>query len=407
MEYIYKIEKNYRHLKTAAFIFFFAYSILFVLLGRVLFGVDETIAILILTVALLPFILMLNEMKGRNINIIALIIPGVIMILGKIMYAIILDPLATLDATRYYVQVAQYQHNFDQFLDFFWASFTTDYLMMSSYPSFGIVYLPMYILFNTDSPLLIVLFNSTNLILISYFSYLITKRHFWQEVNNTLFSRLIIAGLLISPTLMYWSSTFSKDIFSVLLAIISLYFLLDKRYILFFLFLVYSTMLRPYSIVIIAIYYVFYRGSKKLMWMGVLGSTAVVAYYVGVKGVVNIFNTLAYLIASPNPFSLVNWDRFFLLEVEILILLGGLALSFYVFINDKQSRKFYLLALGGLYIYSCVMTLLGFGVIDGREQSYSLGSVGDDMSRKKLPIIVLYYTVISYTIVRLSKKYHW
>lgn len=166
-------------------------------------------------------------------------------------------------------------------------------------------------------------------------------------------------------------------------------------------------MLRPYSIAIIVIYYMVYKGSRKLMWLSIIASVAVVAYYVGVTGVINIFNTMAYLIAAPNPFSLDNWDRFFLLEAEILLILGTFALSLYVFINDKESRKFYLLALGALFIYSCVMTLLGFGVIDSRDQAYGLGSVGDDISRKKLPIIVLYYTVISYTLMKLRSKFRW
>lgn len=402
MEVIYNRQEKDKYLKITFFMFFVSYVILYVLLGRILFNVDDTSAIVLMTAGLLPLVMALNEVSGRNINALVLFLSGAIMVLGKILYAIVLDPIATSDATRYYAQVINYESNFVQFLEFFWTSFTTDYLMMSAYPAFGIAYLPLYVLLNTESPLLIVLFNTFSLVLISYFSYLIIKKHFWQNINNrSVLSGLVASGLLISPTLMYWSSTFSKDVFSVLIAIMSLYFLLNKRHILFLLFLAYATMLRPYSIAIIVIFYALFKGSKRIMWLGVLGSVAVVAYYVGATGVINTFNTMAHLIASPNPFNLDNWDTFFLLEVEILFILGVLALSFLVFVNDKESRKFYFLALGVLFIYSCVMTLVGFEVVDGRELDYGLGSVGDNMSRKKVPIILLFYTVISYTFVKL------
>lgn len=405
MELRNKLEENYIYLRITAYIFLFVYFMLFVLLGRVLLNLDESTALVLMIVGIFPVIVVINEMTERKINAFALLIAGLIMVVGKILYTILLDPLTTLDATRYYAQVILYQNNFAQFFDFFWEEFTTNHVMSSAYPSFGIIYIPFYILFNTDNAFLIVILNTISLILIAYFSYLITKKNFWQVVNNNeLFLSLIFAGVLISPTLMFWSSTFSKDVFSILIAIIALYFLLNKRYILFFIFLVYATMLRPYSIAIILIYFAFYKGTTKVMWAGILGSLAIVAYNVGLTGVINTFNTMVYLIASPNPLSLENWNRFFLLEIEIILILIMLALSIYVFVNKKESRKFYLLALSALFIYSCVMTMVGFGVIDSRDEIYSLGSVGDDISRKKLPIIVLYYTVISYTIVNLKSK---
>lgn len=408
METIYKSEQHQKYLRVASFVFLMVYALLYVILGRTLLEIDELTTAVLMIAGIIPFILMANEWTGRNINPFLLFIFSAIMVFGKIMYLLIMDPVATPDGVRYYNQIAQYQDNFKGFLDFFWFQITNNHVLASSYATFGVVYLPFYMLFNTGSSYLILIFNIICLIFIAYFTYLNTKEIYVHEIkHNKTFLSLIVAGVLISPTLMYWSSTFSKDIFGILMTMVALYFLLKKRYILFLITLLMATTIRPYSIAIIAIYYCLYKGSKKLMWLGIIGSIAVVGYYTGTTGVFNTFNTLAYLIASPNPLSLENWEGFFLFEVEILFILGMLALSLYVFINNKESRKFYFLVLGGVFIYSCVMTLVGYGVIDARDLEYGVGVVGDDITRKKAPIIILYYIVISYTLIKLRTKIRW
>lgn len=378
------------------------YSVLYILIGRIALNLnDGSTAIIFLIAALVPLVLLMKW----QVDVKLILLVMFLFILGKIYYFLVLDPIVGPDAVRYYQQVFDYRNNFDYFLNFFWEEFKDKHLLSSAYPSFGIVYLPFYNLFNTTNLYLLIIFNSLSLIFIAYISLLTVKKHFNYNVKNKkLFYFLVATGILISPAFMYWSSTFSKDIFSLLIVVIALYFLLGKRYFLFLLFIAYATMLRPYSIIIVLIYYAVFKKSTKIMIVGVLGSLATVFYLIGITGVINSIYSFAYLLLAPNPFSLENWGTFFLIEIEVLLIASSFLLSLYVFIKNKSSRKFYLLVFMGLIIYSCVMTLVGNEAVSNQGGEYGFGVVGDNITRKKLPMIVMFYIITAYTFTNLFRK---
>lgn len=333
----------------------------------------------------------------------AIIVGLMVMFVGKVYYLYTLYPVIGPDGVRYYAQISSY--DMSSFLSFFWESLRNDHILMSAYPAFGIAYLPFYYLFNTDNVYLIVVLNTISLVGIVFVGYRITEKYFYDRLkNNKTLLTMIAIGVLCSPSYMYWTSTFSKDVFSLFIAFLALYALLEKRFLLFLLLTAYATMLRPYSIAIIAIYFILYKGYFKLSLLMLLGSLGIVWYSTGFVGVTNALYSTLYLVLAPFPLNLENWSLYFLPVAEVMLFSAFLLVSLYVFINNKKTRKFYMIALIGLVIYACVMALIGNAHITSRNLDYGFGTIGDNITRKKLPLIFMFYTVIAYTVVNLPRR---
>src|SRR5690606_9897925 len=108
---------------------------------------------------------------------------------------------------------------------------------------------------------------------------------------------------------------------------------------------------------------------------------------------------------APFPFDLENWKLYPLIVPEVIFLIVMFALSAHVYFNNKDTRAFYKVCICFLLIYACVQVLNGHAFVSGRWE-YTVGQVGDNLNRKKLPMIILYYTIAAYTIVHFKQKWN-
>lgn len=371
------------------------------LIISITYGIDELVATAVALGLIFPLLFLFEWPKYTGLIYTSFFI----VIIVKIYYLMTLNPLAGPDEVNYYNQLIQYDGNLWGFVNYFIEELKTNHILMSAYPAFGIAYIPIYALLNTDSVYLIVIINLFSLVLLSFLIYKINVKHFDFDVaNRDLFLSIAAAGIIISPSMMFWTSTFSKDVFGILVAIASLYFFLQKRKFISILLLAYATMIRPYSIVFVFIYYCIYKKKYKLLSFGALASIAIVFYFVGFEGVINSILSIAYLIASPNPLSVENWINYPIPAIESILIAGAVLLSAYLFMKDKKSRGFFYLCFTSILIYALTMTLVGHEFVTGRGGDYGVGVIGDNIMRKKLPVIMIFYTMLAYTFCNLTKR---
>jgi hypothetical protein len=227
-----------------------------------------------------------------------------------------------------------------------------------------------------------------------YFAYRL------PEEGRETFDRTLIFTLLASPSLMYMSSLFAKDVTCVLLGLYGASLMLRRKWLLFVVVIAYATGLRDYAIVYTLCYYWLY--SRRLMAaIGVMAvACAIIALQVGPLGLLNAGMLTIFLFISPNPINLSNWEPELLLRTaEALLMTAVLVASFYQFVRRRETRPFYTIAFILLFTYACALVLVGYVTVMGRSLEYGLGTIGDNMVRKKLPVIPLIYTICAYTFV--------
>src|SRR5690625_5779224 len=133
----------------------------------------------------------------------------------------------------------------------------------------------------------------------------------------------------------------------------------------------------------------------KLAVLGLLGCSAVVAPHAGSTVLINtVFSSISLLI-SPNPFDLGKWRLYGLRTFETLMVSIGAFLTGIIFIVNKESRKMISIFLIVLFSYACIMSTVGFSWHDQRGWDYGIGTIGDNVARKKLHIIGMIYLMIT------------
>ncbi|MFX3635797.1 MAG: hypothetical protein ACE3L7_27885 [Candidatus Pristimantibacillus sp.] len=378
----------------------FAYALMLSLSARWVFAIDETIALVVYSALLLPLFLLL-----RWPNSPLLLLTGFItMMIGKLAYGASVNPLAGPDEIHYFEQVTTFE-KLSQFMPYAIEHFQTQWMNISAYPVFGLLYMPFYKWLELDDPLAIILLNTVLLILIVNAAYRLNDSWFRYELPDPvqykkLFGVIVVIGLLVSPSLMYMSSLFAKDITCVLLGLYGALLLLRKQWLLFILIMLYSTGLRDYAIVYTLCFYFLYTQRIRTA-VGVMGAAALlIVWQVGPLGVINATMLSIFLFISPNPSNIGNWEpRLLLRTLEAVFMASILVMSVYQYFKFKETRKFYLMAAVLLFTYACALVLVGFATITGRDLEYGVGTIGDNMVRKKLPVIPLIYTISAYTLV--------
>lgn len=325
-----------------------------------------------------------------------------LMALGLIIYHHTTDPLQSPDAYSYYQQVFNYS-SYKEYLEFFIQDIKANLFAASSYTVFSFFYIPLYQIVQVPSEYLIVFLNVSFLIAVLYLARILFFGNFNVipiDQQNKVISYFIILTFS-SASLLYFSSTFYKDMLSLLLCLLTVFLFLKKRYLLFAIILFISIALRPYAIVTSMIYFIFIRDMRKSAMFVVLISAAYVFSQSGMVGLINSVLNIRYLLFSPNPFSIENYRMLPLQTVESLVLITLFLLSIIVYLTIRSSRPVLRMGIMCIYIYSCVMTLVGFGVLDARSMDYVIGSAGDSFSRKKIGIIILVYFIYSYVLARI------
>jgi hypothetical protein len=202
---------------------------------------------------------------------------------------------------------------------------------------------------------------------------------------------LIFTILLLSPTPIYWSGTFLKDITSTFLCILAAYLFFRKRYTLLILVIVYATLLRPYSIAIVGIYISILAWSPLLLISGFIMSIIFMLLYTGeFVTVLNSILIFGYFFVSPNPVDPNNWTTIRLIPRLLEAVFYAIVLSIsgiYALANQKLRNQYILLSLG-IFIYSFVMVTVAYRyTVFVRGLPYGFGTAGENILRKMLPMI--------------------
>ncbi|MFC4775859.1 hypothetical protein ACFO9Q_03580 [Paenibacillus sp. GCM10023252] len=382
------------------------YALILPLTARWVFALDERLALVIYFALLLPLFFLF-----RWPNAPGMLMAGFLtMLIGKLSYAVTVNPLNGPDETHYYEQVVSFER-LSQFLPYAMEHFQTQWANISAYPVFGMLYMPFYKWLEIEDPLAITLLNTVLLILVVNRTYRLNEKYFGYTLPDSdksrhLFYVVAVFGLLVSPCMMFMSSLFAKDVFCVLLGLYGATLLLERRWILFLLVLAYSTGLRDYALVYTFGFYFLYAGKLKTS-IGVLGAAALlIVWQIGPLGMINAGMLSVFLFMSPNPMNPGNWEPKTLLRtIEAVYMTVVLMLSVYQFVKYKETRRFYLIAAIMLFTYACALVLVGYVTVTGRDLEYGVGTIGDNMVRKKLPVIPLLYTISAYTLVWCFKPF--
>lgn len=384
-------------------IIIFIFTLFFIIFfSLMLFGLsDSGILVGLLLLFILSFFL---PFKGYKFPIVLSV--GIFTIVKFINY-FNFNPITGPDSKRYFEQTITYQ-NLNQFMDF--VSFQFNYygfFGMSSYVDFGFLYLPFYWVFNLSDVNGIMVFNFMLVLLTAIMFSIIIYSNFKNKISNDklmIFTTLVIMMFFLSPTFNYWSSTFLKDIASIFTAVLSFYLFDKKRYILFILAIIYATMMRPYAIAIFFIYWLITRQKLKIGLIGSVFSLMIVFLISGVTGTINVVPTMARTLINPAFTNILNWQQFTFPTIEGFIVTLFIMIAILNFLFNKSTRKFYVAFALSLFIYACVLTVVGHAAILASDLDYEIFSAGDDFFRKKLPFVPVTFIMIAYTFVTVFVK---
>jgi hypothetical protein len=213
--------------------------------------------------------------------------------------------------------------------------------------------------------------------------------------------KLALIFLMSSPTLLYWMGNFGKDVIVISICLLSAAAYINKKYILFLIFLLVALTLRPYSVVVIGCFVFPFCFSYKKIFL--LMTFVFVVFFVGTKfsiiPFINSFIGFIYLFLSPNPFNLSNWSILnetndFLFS-PIIMVVESLFISLVIFYGMIVKRRWSdKLFKSMIAIYCLSICLVGVGYInsDSNNVVLSVGNLGDNFIRKKLivwPLIAI------------------
>ncbi len=336
-----------------------------------LFEASTIIFILFFMLLLLIYMVVLK----KKYSLILFIFP---LVLLKIYYYFNLDPLTTSDEIDYY-NYALFFYNSNQIIHDLIAQF----LLHSSIdifafvePLIGFFYSSIISLSDSLDPKIVYIIN---------FSVLLLAVGSYSQINNNYknVGIYILGWAVFSPYLSYWGSHFFKDYISLFFIIYSLRFYIKKSYFLCLLFIIVATGIRSYSIVIFAIYYLYwYRSIKLTLLCAIISFITSLFLYPGV--LLKFVQVFCYFIFSPNPMKTENYDL--IMGAQIIEAILIFFILFFGFIQ-KDSRKIVINTLCCLSIYaSCIY------MVDNRL-TYSWGlsqdTITENYHRKKIPVFPL------------------
>ncbi|MDD9266224.1 hypothetical protein ACFPES_04190 [Paenibacillus sp. GCM10023248] len=351
---------------------------------------------ILINLSLLPFMLAL-PFGNKKLSILYFFL----MYVGISRYSLSNDPLQFPDSQMYFEELITHGNYYD-LITFFWNELCTGFQIdTQNNLVFALLYYPMFYFLHNNDPAFITTYNALLYIITGYLTYRLLKKHsvFTDKIIN-----IILLGLFGSASLQYWSSFFLKDITSLFLIVLALNLFMNKKFIWFLFVMFFAYSLRVYSPVIILCHILLLKGYIRFSLLGAIFALVVEVYNVGLKGVINSLLNVGNMFSSPSPFNIENWKFQGYRTFESLIFLIILLLVIVVFLLNKESRSFYLTAFSVIYIYSAVVTIAGFQNLEYLGLDYVIGNFGDDMTRKKISIIIIIYIVFAYTFIQLSDK---
>ena len=221
----------------------------------------------------------------------------------------------------------------------------------------------------------------------------------------------VFAFLMLSPSSIYWSATYAKDITSLAFCLFAAVMLFQKRILLFLIFLVLATSLRVYAIVPIILYYICLSINFTYIKFSVVFSVILLFVITDFNIIIlmNLVLATAFLFISPNPLNQANWmllqgegtwvfsPLWFTLEGIVLGVFFVIGLAFLVRGIFKKDYTFVLLYLSILCCAS-ILVLVGYHLtVVSLGDDYRFGKLGENLVRKKFivwPIIALWIGLI-------------
>jgi hypothetical protein len=375
----------------------FAALVLLVLGCWPVFRLDEVYG-LALFLAGLPLVLLLLP---SPLTLFTRVLTGYGFVAGVAAYAWTTEVLAGPDEIGYFAQVDRF-HSVGSFFSHIAEVLGGQWLLGTAFLSFPILYLPFFGFYGLEAAESIAALNALFWLL----SVIITAacaHRFLKPRYPELSVGLACSLALLSPSAMYFASIFAKDTASAFLCVLTVLCLLRRRYVVAVALLYLATMLRPYSIGIVVLYLLVFRASLRTLALTVAAAAASVVVLTGFRPVVlvNIVLIEGFFFLSPNPLNPENWQGHLATLAVEGVFLGAVGIvSALVFLGMPRSRPLYLRLLLGTVIYAAILTLVGYKYLEGRDMlyGYGLGSAGDNMMRKKLPIIPLIYLYAAVTL---------
>lgn len=313
-------------------------------------------------------------------------------------HSLFMSPLVGSDERNFYSRVAEFDSSF------VYLQYLKDLLLadpariQNSIETFAIIYLPFYDLFNIHSPRLIIILNIALWILTALlFRELLIG---YSDRVGDVSPNFVFAVLLLSPTAIYWSSTFAKDITSTFLCMATAYLFFRKKTFLFMIVLIFATMIRPYSLAIIAIYISVIMWSQLLLMTGLLLSIVAVLFLTGEPiTLINSVLVFVYLFISPNPLRAINWasPEILLRTLEGLVYGVVLVISVLYSIVNEEMRNHYILLGSALGVFSLALILIGY-TLTFSDGQYTIGSIGTNVFRRMVPMLPILAFWVSITI---------
>ncbi|EMJ7521482.1 hypothetical protein RGL88_003040 [Providencia rettgeri] len=305
-----------------------------------------------------------------NIKLVLFIIPLLIL---KVFFYLSLEPIITSDELNYYnyaVSFSNSQNMLDELANHFNKNIAVD-LFAFVEPLIGYFYSSIIILSNSDNPYFIYIIN---LIIIIFSIGLYSSK---LEFNNRIYL-FLLAWIIFSPYLSYWGTRFFKDYISLLIIFYSLVLFINKKFFLFIILILLATSIRSYSIVIFAIYFLFWKKNIYITFICALVSFIISLFlYPGI--ITKYLKIFGYFLISPNPLKLDNYDLVMgtqIIEAVFIFLIFTYGLI--------KRRKFTFNVVFCISIYaSCIY------MVDNRlTYSWNLpaDTITENYHRKKIPI---------------------
>lgn len=220
--------------------------------------------------------------------------------------------------------------------------------------------------------------------------------------------------LLALPSVVYWSSVFSKDILAVSLTVLAATNFVGKRYILMGLFFLTSIAIRSYAPFGFLVFVGFLLASIPMLLFAVFLGAVLLFVLTGgsISAFINLGIMSGYSVLSPNPFLVENWRLYvesgswvfspILFTVEAVLIASIAAIGVGLAVLKWDSLRIFVLVGLAIIAFSAILTAVGF--ISFKGDSYSVGTLGDNFVRKKLALWPLIVTLLWASLLILFRR---
>jgi hypothetical protein len=306
-------------------------------------------------------------------------------------------PLDSIDAYNYYYQAFLVDDSSEDIILLFQMLFFEGHFSIVEMTS--VLYRIIALVFGSSDPIVLVFAN--------YFFILWSALILASILNLQGQERgLFIVFVVLSPLLGKYSTFLLKESLSCFMVILMLYYFIKKRFFTVFVIMIFATIVRPYSCIILLSYLIFF-GKISIRWSVALSIIIFFTIYAVMKltGTVNlslialtknIILSAGAIIAAPNFLRIESWLNYPFLVFESMILF--IALSWYLFTVERIKR------------YRLIMSIIALSIILGGVSYNRSSKIGelesvkegsllyDDIARKKfsfqmlllfLPIIII------------------